>query len=285
LLPRRTMVGCIYFSWEIEHGTASGMRRVIESEIENDFERQYGWGDDERYYYNPNRRKHSVLGYFLRLEMVIDLVKKYVPAGTRIADMACAQGNFALTLAEAGYDVLALDLSEDFLRYARKKYTHGKFRTERVNIIEYRSPEKFDCVIMGEIIEHVAFPDQLLKSAAENLNSGGILVLTTPNGNEYGQPLPTYRQVTNIEELIPKQFHWGDHLFLYTEEELRDLLSQTGFEVLEVSKINSQYVSQMKGVRYLLPLKALRWLESKTRHLQRGGKDSTNGLVVVARRK
>jgi hypothetical protein len=33
------------------------MRRVPESEVETEFERQYCWGDVERYIYNPKRRK------------------------------------------------------------------------------------------------------------------------------------------------------------------------------------------------------------------------------------
>jgi len=260
------------------------MRRVPESEVESDWERQYAWGDDERYLYNTNRRKASVMGFFLRLDTVRALVRRYLPKGSSIADLACAQGNFSLTLAEDGYDVTAVDLLDEFLNFAKKKYTHGKLKTLRSNIIEFRSPELFDGVVLGEIIEHVAFPDQLLQSAAQNLKPGGYLFLTTPNGNEFDQPLPTYKQVTNLEELIPKQFHWGDHLFLYTQEELQELLFNAGFEVIQVLKLNSSYVSQIKGVRYLLPLFALKWIEKKTRHWMRNGKDSTNSLIVVGKK-
>src|SRR5437763_1936203 len=71
------------------------MRRVPESELETDFERQYGWGDDERYLYNRNRRKASVFGHMLRIEEVLRLVRQYSP-GRRVADLASAQGNFGL---------------------------------------------------------------------------------------------------------------------------------------------------------------------------------------------
>src|SRR3954470_4228087 len=100
------------------------MRRVSETEVETEFERQYCWGDDERYLHNPNRRKASVFGHFLRIEEVLRLVKSYSP-GPRVADLASAQGNFGLMLAEQGYDVTAVDIHPDFLRYAKKKHTHG----------------------------------------------------------------------------------------------------------------------------------------------------------------
>jgi 2-polyprenyl-3-methyl-5-hydroxy-6-metoxy-1,4-benzoquinol methylase len=138
--------------------------------------------------------------------------------------------------------------------------------------MDYQDKELFDSVLMGEIIEHVAFPQNLLKVAHRNLKTGGVLILTTPNGNEYAQGLQTYSQVTDIEALIPKQFHWGDHLFLFTEEELRKLLDEAGFEVLEVVRLNSSYFTQIKGVRYILPLAALKWIEKKTRNWKKMAK-------------
>ena len=259
------------------------MRRVPESEIETDFERQFCWGDDERYLYNPNRRKASVFGHFLRVEEVLRLVEKYSP-GRKLADLACAQGNFGLMLAERGYDVTAVDIHPEFLKYAKKKHTHGAFKTIQANLMEFRDPEGFDCVLAGEVIEHVAFPEKLMESVSANLKSGGICILTTPNGADYSSRLPTYREVTNLEELIPKQFHWGNHLFLYTTKELTELFNRAGFEPVYIEKYHSAYVSQIKGIRYLMPLSLLRLLERKTRHLRKEGKDSANLLIVVARK-
>lgn len=259
------------------------VRRVTESELVSDFERQIPWGDDERHYYHPKKKKASVFSYFVRLEAVIDLVRKY-SSGLRVLDMACAQGNFALLLAEGGFEVTALDLSEEFLAYAKKKYTQGKIEFTHTNIMDYASSALFDTVICGEIIEHVAYPKDLLAAVKRNLKVGGHLVLTTPNGNEWGSSLKTYSEVDDVSALIPRQFHFGDHLFLYTEEELRSLLNEAGFEVVEAIKFNSSYLSQMKGFRYLLPYHFLRWLEKQTRNWKKHGKDSSNGLIVVAKK-
>lgn len=262
------------------------MRRVSASELGTDFERTVAWGDDERHYYHPNRRKAAVMAYFLRLDEVLRLVRERAP-GRRVADLASAQGNFGLLLAEAGFDVTALDLNEEFLRYARRKHTHGAFRCVQANLLEYRGEAPFDCVLMGEIIEHVAHPARLLNAAFENLAPGGLLVLTTPNGDSYANRLPTYREVAHdLERFIPQQFHWGDHLFLYTETELRELLAQAGFDpaATTVDKVNSAWITQIKGARYLLPRAALSWLERRTRGIRRQGRDSTENLIVTARR-
>ncbi len=260
------------------------MRRIPLSEVTNDFERQYCWGDDERYYYHPNRRKASVMGFFLRLHEVLRLVREYAP-GPRILDLACAQGVFGLSLAELGYEVTAVDIKPEFLDYAKKRHTHGEFKTHQGNLMDYRSETPFDGVLAGEIIEHVAHPEQLLATVVANLKPGGILVLTTPNGNECDAGLPTYSQVSDIEALIPRQFHWGDHLFLYTLDELKTLFDQAGLDWVYSEKYNSSYVTQLKGVRYLLPHRVLMFLEKVTRHWPRKGKDSANLLIVVGKKR
>lgn len=259
------------------------MRRVAPEEVKTDFEREVCWGDDERYFYNPKRRKASVFGYFVRIEEVLRLVKAFSP-GKRVADFASAQGNFGLLLAEQGYEVTAVDLHPEFLRYALKKHTHGAFKTVQANLMEYRDPQGFDCILAGEIIEHVAFPVQLLASIRANLKPGGVVVLTTPNGSDFSSNLPTYRQVEDVEALIPRQFHWGDHLFLYTQDELRELFTQAGLEPLFFGKYNSAYVSQIKAARYFIPLRVLKWMERRTRTWKKAGKDSTNLLIAVAKR-
>ena len=259
------------------------MRRLKAEEVESDFERQFCFGDDERQYYHPLRRKAAVMAQALRISEVLRLTQTYSP-GKRVLDLACAQGLFGLTLAEAGFDVTAVDLQEDFLRYANKRHTHGNFKTVHANLMEYRNPELFDCVFAGEVIEHVAFPDQLLKAAWENLRPGGILIVTTPNGFEYGSTLPTYTQVEDVSVLVPKQFHWSDHLFLYTIEELQMLFAKQGYEWIWGEKYTSSYVSQIKAVRYLLPKKVLQWMEVKTRHWKRAGRDTSTQLIVAGRK-
>lgn len=260
------------------------MRRLTESDLDNDFQKELCFGDDQRHLYSTNKKKSAVFGYHLRLGEVLRLVNQYSP-GKKVLDMACGQGNFSLLLAEQGYDVTALDINEDFLKYAQKKHEKGQFKTVTGNLMEFRSPEKFDCIIVGEVIEHVAYPQDLLKSVFENLKPGGVFILTTPNGNEYGSTLKTFSQVDNVEELIPRQFHWGDHLFLYTIEELKSLFEGVKLEMIYAETYHSQFVSQLKGVRYIIPMGVLKWLEKKTRHLKKQGKDSTNLIMCVGRRK
>ena len=239
---------------------------------------------DEAQIFNPNKRQASVMEYHLRLHEIVRTVQELSP-GPRVADLACGQGNFSLLLAELGFDVTAVDIKPEFLSYLKKKQTSGKVTTVVSNIMDFRSAELFDCVILGEVIEHVAQPKNILIAAARNLKPGGIIIVSTPNGDHYGNELPTYSQVTDFEALIPKQFHWLEHLFLYTETELTGLMEESGIDVIASTKFNSAYSHQIKAIRYLLPLQFLKWLEKTTWPWKIRGKDSTNGLILTGRKR
>jgi hypothetical protein len=51
-----------------------------------------------------------------------------------------------------------------------------------------------------------------------------------------------------------------------------------------LGKYHSSYVSQLKGIRYVLPLAALNWLVRRSRSWKMSGRDSANLLIAVARK-
>lgn len=69
----------------------------------------------------------------------------------------------------------------------------------------------FNYVIMGELIEHLEFPDKAIREAFRVLKSGGILALSTPLGE------------THAGEVDKERHLWG-----FTEHDLRILLSPYG---------------------------------------------------------
>jgi 2-polyprenyl-3-methyl-5-hydroxy-6-metoxy-1,4-benzoquinol methylase len=262
------------------------MRLVKLEECQNDFQREYCYGDDVRQFFHPRPRKPGPFSYHLRLGQVVDAFAKYLPPPAHIGDLACAAGNFALTLAERGYKVTGVDLLEDFLSYARKKHTHGDVEFVQGNILDYRASTPLDGVLMGEVIEHVAWPEYLLQSAKENLRVGGVLVLTTPNGAYGKADLPTFKQISKDRSQYEKrQFHPGKHLFLYTPEEMHELMAQAGFEVLEVKVFNSHHLTRRAVLRYFCTQGMLRALDERLSPLPYAGGSSANMMIAVGRKK
>jgi SAM-dependent methyltransferase len=78
-------------------------------------------------------------------------------------------------------------------------------------------PGIFDAVFAGEIVEHLADPDQALRGWIKALRPGGRLVLTTPNRTHLMARLTGRYQPKNPE-----------HLFEYTSAELLSAVRRAG---------------------------------------------------------
>jgi len=96
--------------------------------------------------------------------------------GKRILDLGCGKGRFACRLAEAGADVVGIDLSAKMLEEAGG--------LDRVRCSARRLPfasGAFDAVIAIEVFEHLESVDDALCEARRVLRVGGSLAIIDKN--------------------------------------------------------------------------------------------------------
>ena len=145
---------------------------------------------DRRWYADP--RLHSK-DYFLlyvppgpedtarHVEGLISLLE--LPPGARVLDLACGWGRIAVPLAERGYRVTGLDLSQAFLARGREdaKATGVDVDFQRADMREIPFTDEFDAVvIMGSafgVLESDEEDQKALVAAARALRPGGRFLL------------------------------------------------------------------------------------------------------------
>lgn len=111
---------------------------------------------------------------------------------------------------------------------------------------------QFDLVMACEILEHVAHGDQLINHLKQFLSPGGSLLLTTPNGSYFRSTLPTYSEITDFESLESEQFKpdADGHLYLYTPQEIYDLLKALDFQDISIDLSITPWLSGHMGLRF-----------------------------------
>lgn len=97
------------------------------------------------------------------------------------------------------------------------------------------SPEPFDLIIFSEVIEHLyTAPEYVMRFLRSILKTGGILILQTPNAAALFKRLTLLRGKNPYERIRLNNQNPG-HFREYTSAELKQLASDAGFTIREVS--------------------------------------------------
>jgi len=211
-------------------------------------------------------QRHQDLGYAYayerRRDSAIQAVKLVTAPGARVLDVAAAQGNFSLALAEAGYRVTWNDLREELADYVRLKYEYGDIEFVSGDVFGLDLEGQFDTIVVTEIIEHVAHPDEFLRRVAALVKPGGYVVMTTPNGGYFRNRLPKFSDCPDpsIFEDVQFQPNADGHIFLLHEHEVRKFADQAGLVVTDLRLFTNPLTNghmKLGGALKILPRSAV----------------------------
>lgn len=154
-------------------------------------------------------------------------------AGKRALDVGCGAGLLCEPLARLGAEVTGVDAAPELIAAARA-HAEGQALA-----IDYRAcgveevDGRFDLVTALEVIEHVASPEAFLRSLAERLATGGLVILSTPNRTAWSRLLT----ITLAEGFgrIPKGTH--DYDSFLPPERTTALLASVGLKVCDMEGI------------------------------------------------
>jgi len=165
----------------------------------------------------------------------VRVLGRHCPSG-RVLDVGCSTGRFAGQLREAGYDVLAADISEDACKKAAELLGEDRVICAPVESLVDRLRGSLDAITLMDVIEHFDDVVAPLRAMREMLRPGGVLFLRTPTLSS-----PFYKVADlsyllsggRYKDAVLKIYH-AEHFYFFTERAIRALLEDTGYEVLSI---------------------------------------------------
>lgn len=137
-------------------------------------------------FYNENIEQCIGQYESLTFDMVHgDTVKREIKDGSRILDIGCGTGRDAFYLASNGHKVVAIDPSEEMIKYSEQNNSH-----ENIEYIKSALPNldnvngKFDFVLISAVWMHLDKETQKksLKEIKKKMNNGAKMVILVRHG-------------------------------------------------------------------------------------------------------
>lgn len=196
-----------------------------------------------------NRNRLEAKAFIDHLLGVLEL-----PPGSRVLDLACGQGRFSRYLAEKGFEVTGIDLSERSIEYAKA------FESDHLSFFRHdmREPFRnnyFDCIFnFFTSFGYFKTPEEdekIVKNVARGLKPNGLFVLDFFNSAYIRQHLKPSSQKSvdgirfyiersiednHVRKKIRFKAHGTEYFFeekvrLFTFKELKQLFEQADLEL------------------------------------------------------
>ena len=113
---------------------------------------------------------------------VIEYLKKDIKniKKVKIIEIGCGQGYLTYALKSAGFNITGIDISQEAIILAKKKYGSNYYCGNLESFIK-KTKEKPGYIICTELIEHLENPIHFVKNMLSLVSKGGKLIVTTPN--------------------------------------------------------------------------------------------------------
>lgn len=162
----------------------------------------------------------------------------FIKSDSRILDVGCGTGKLGGVLqTEKNCQVYGMDISTTAIAEAK----HHLYHATAVDIEEETPPfpdRYFDVIVLGDIIEHLRFPESVFKKLLPLLKPKGVFVVSVPN-------------VANILirlKLLAGKWQYTEtgildetHVKFYTRKTMLELFDKAGLKIIDLTWIPGRY--------------------------------------------
>jgi 2-polyprenyl-3-methyl-5-hydroxy-6-metoxy-1,4-benzoquinol methylase len=204
-----------------------------------------------------------------------------------VLDIGCAQGHYSIRIARkySHSQVKGIDFNEEKLsiaKFVKKKFNLKNLKLEKMNICDRSTTEKYDLVLLLQVIEHIQDDRATLKKIREIMSNNGHLVITAPN--EHLSMINWYKRYVTVEG------HFRDG---YKPGELAKMLADANFKIKEVRHLSATIGQLIEKIETYLKinfpsfffallypfLECIAFLDD---YLKAKNDTNTSGILVVA---
>jgi len=160
-----------------------------------------------------------------------DLLPLVPPDAREILDIGCAHGRFGELLKNRQpCRVVGVDSDPGLLSVARARLDEvidGGIET----LLDGGLPGPFDCIVCGDVLEHLDDPWHVVRGLRRHLKGGGRVVASVPNVANWAI---ICEMLKGRWDYVPFTILSGTHVRFFTRETLRECFEDAGYKVIHL---------------------------------------------------
>ncbi len=165
------------------------------------------------------------------------LEKLYPPKeNTKILDIGAGIGKLMVAFQRNNYDVYGLEPSEPFYKKAIEKTGISSEKLILTTIEDYEfEPEQFDVIILAAVLEHLYYPNDVIKKLMVGLKPGGLIFIEVPHSKWLiSRILNAFYKIKGLDYVTNlSPMHSPFHLFEFSLQSFEQNAKINNYEILD----------------------------------------------------
>ena len=169
----------------------------------------------------------------IRVKYILDQTINKNIENLEILDLGCGGGLVSESLSRLGANVTGIDFVKNNIEVAKLHAAKKKLKINyrNANIEKLKINNKYDIIIMYEILEHLDAWQSLLTNITKNLKNNGVIIISTINRNLLSKLMAIY-VAENVIRWIPKGTH--NYSKLIKPEEIINCLEKSNLKLKNI---------------------------------------------------
>lgn len=195
--------------------------------------------------WNENGKKLSRRAYTFILNFAKKKLKQ--EAGKiKVLDFGAGFGDSLLLAKELGFDSYAFEYSTERIQFLEEK---------GIKVIDQKNDMLFDLIIVNQVLEHLTYPNEILKFIISKLNKNGLIYIAVPNCRSIEKKLKKTNKISEIEEfhkvLLDASVAAFQHINFFNNYNLKLFLKNFG--LTRIRPFNQSLVKPLNIRYFILP--------------------------------
>ncbi len=236
----------------------------------------------------------EVGGYFFREHLArYKLARSFIEKNDVVLDVGSGEGYGTYILSHSAKNIFGIDISKAAIDSAAAKYQRKNLIYENVDPDNWKlNHTDFDVAVCFEVFEHVPKPEELIQKINDILKTSGLLIISTPNKEVYGDNLPDPYHVTEyslreFKDVVERYFDVieikGQRNSNQFNKALNFWIARQSMKHLSIMRVFNLLISKKRAKK--ASIERLMDISTKANYFSNENPESADYFVLIAKKR